>query len=213
MKKTALALLASCSFLALGARAECLDSLLEVKAAAWRDRVSQPVLSRMKKHSGPPDRITIHYTGVRKNPRVKIEDKLRNLFYFSVKEKTRFKKDVWGDVPYHVYIDMHGVAAEARATDYRPDTNTDYDPDRHVTVVVEALNEKISDEQKSKLFAVVEALQDKFGIETARIDVHNHYADTTCPGKDLVRLVAEYKKTHVEYKPQTRSCGYERSSP
>ncbi|MBU6328299.1 MAG: hypothetical protein KGQ89_11755, partial [Verrucomicrobia bacterium] len=156
----------------LGAFSQCIDSLIDMKESQWRDAGSQPIPGRMKRHSVPPNKITIHYTGVRQNPNLPLERKLKGLFRFSSQDTTSFKRQLWGDIPYNYYLDMNGRAAEGRNPAYQPDTNTPYNPDGHVTIVVEGDSaDGLSAVQKSKLFAMIKGLQNQYGITTDNVGV------------------------------------------
>lgn len=196
--------------LAMGARAfgQCIDQTIDYPGSKWRDAGSQPDFSKMLRHSGPPNKITIHYTGVKKNPNQGIVRKLKGLVNFSKNNLTEFKKKLWGDMPYNYYIDMDGKSAEGRDVGYRPDTNTQYNPDRHVTIVVEGDNtDDLSPVQRSKLFAMIKGLQNKFSIPTRSIGIHKHYASTDCPGEEITAAIKEYKRQEKNFVPNSAACG------
>jgi len=193
--------------MALSAEAQCIDSLIDVKGSSWRDAASRPIAGRLVKHSAPPSKITIHYTGVKKNPNLPIERKLKGLFRFSANDKTEFKKNLWGDIPYNYYVDLNGKAAEGRSPEYQPDTNTNYNPDGHVTIVVEGtIGDDLSPQQKSKLFAMIKGLQNKYNIPTSAVGTHKHYASTSCPGPVIEGAVQEYKKAEAKFRPNKNAC-------
>lgn len=130
MKKLILVILCVAS----PAFADCVTDLVNLKGKEWRDARSRPLVQRLKKQTRPvPARITVHYTGAKKNPRHTLAKKLKGVFNFSVNETTKFKKELWGDIPYHFYVDMNGELAEGRDPIYQADTNTNYLPDGHVT--------------------------------------------------------------------------------
>lgn len=186
----------------------CLSEVMDVPDSGWRDASTKPIEERLLKHSQPPNKITIHYTGVKKNEKLPLQKKLKGLYRFSTTEKTPFKKQLWGDVPYNFYIDAHGKMAQGRSTDFRPDTNTNYNPDGHITVVVEGgPGDDLSSDQKSKLFSTIKALQNQFSIPTAEVGTHKHYASTSCPGEAVGSAVEEYKKLEKNYKPQKCTTG------
>lgn len=166
--------------------------VVNIPSDAWR--ASPPVPSRMKPHTGKPTRLTIHYTGMKQNPLKNIRDKVKGLFSFSTKViEAPMKKVLWGDIPYHFYIDVKGDVAETRSTRYQPDTNTSYNPDGHITVVVEAgAGDPLSDNQKGKLFALMRSLQLQFSIPDSHVSTHKHYASTSCPGPAVEAAVGEY---------------------
>jgi hypothetical protein len=180
----------------------CIDSLIDLKGSQWRDANTQPEFAAMKKHSAKPTKITVHYTGVKKNPNQTLLTKLKGVTGYSKRDKK------WGDMPYNFYIDMNGKSAEGRSTEYRPDTNTNYNPDGHVTIVVEGTNtDDLSPAQRAKLFAMIKGLQNKFNIPTSGVGIHKHYASTDCPGKDIELAIAEYKKQEAAFRPNVNACG------
>lgn len=186
---------------------DCVSSLVDLPGNRWRDAGTQPISARLKKHTVAINKVTVHYTGVKKNPNLPIERKLKGLFNFSATGKTEFKKELWGDIPYNYYIDMDGKAAEGRSPDFMPDTNTKYSPDGHVTIVVEGdPTDDISGPQKDKLFKMVKALQDKYNIPPAGVNVHNHYATTSCPGPAVGAAMQEYRSRNGSYRPDRQRC-------
>lgn len=174
----------------------------------WRDGVSRPIADRLKKHTQPIRKITIHYTGVKKNSNLPLDRKLRGLFRFSSQQTTEFKKNLWGDIPYNYYIDLDGKLAGARDAAYQPDTNTNYNPDGHVTIVVEGdQTDNLSPAQKAKLFKTIQALQDQYNLPTSAVGVHKHYAPgTSCPGEHVMAAIDEYRRTRASYRPNFRAC-------
>ncbi len=141
-----------------------------------------------------PNRITVHHTAVRTNPGSSIERKLRNLQAFSQSKGKladgRTKKQ-WADIPYHYYISVDGKTAEAREARYVGDTNTKYDPTGHITIVVEG-NFEIEKPNPVELVALrtlIIGLAKEHGIAAGRIGVHSDFAQTACPGKNMVEAV------------------------
>lgn len=172
---------------------------VDIKSADWRRKSEQPITKRMLEHSDCTNKkLTIHYTGngAEMNSSDTIK-KLRGLFNFSTTEKK------WGDIPYHYFLDHKSNLAKGRDTKYRPDTNTSYDTNCHLTIVVEGNDEKdpkkfviFTPEMKSKLFSKMKELQSSFNIPTKEIGVHNDYANTSCPGNTIKSAVLEYKKNN-----------------
>lgn len=170
-----------------------LAGLVDLPAQTWRKEQRAPIESRLKQHSALPTQLTIHYTGAKKNPKLNLSQKLQNLYYFSTKELTEFKKKLWGDVPYHFYIDMNGKVAEGRALGYQPDTNTSYNPDRHITIVVEG-NDKdtLSSGQKQTLFRLMDAILKYYALSKSAVGKHKDFTATSCPGPSVGAAVHEY---------------------
>src|SRR5262245_39408340 len=83
-----------------------------VARAQWGAKAADTSL--MKKQT--PREIIIHHTSVRQQPKLSLEKKLQGLQTFSQKPGSvaGHSKPVWGDIPYHYYIDVSGRIGEAR---------------------------------------------------------------------------------------------------
>lgn len=186
------------------AMADCVSEVIDLKSRDWRTAATAPIFGRLQPQTeSAKRRVTIHYTGVKKNPKQTILKKLNSLFWFSTQEKTEFKKALWGDIPYHYYIDMDGILAETRDPQFQPDTNTRYIPDGHITVVVEGDDtDNLSGAQKEKLFTLMERLQDRYQVMANSIGVHKDFASTSCPGGAVESAVREYVKLKKNYQPK-----------
>ncbi len=164
-----------------------------VPRIAWHAR--DPVL-QMRAHV--PVRITIHHTGVARNPARTIEDKLTALQLFSQRDDSLAdgrKKPAWADVPYHYYVSDDGAVGEARDWRYAGDSNTPYNPAGHLLVVVEGNFERdtLTTAQRRALDALVPALARRHGIVGDSIATHRDYAATSCPGSSLYALLPRYR--------------------
>lgn len=143
-----------------------------------------------------PDRITIHHTAVKTNAKLSIEKKLRGLQSFSQSKAKladgRTKKQ-WADIPYHYYISVDGKVAEARPARFVGDTNTNYDPSGHITIVVEGNfeTETPTPAELTALRELVATLAGQYNIPAGRIGVHKDFAQTECPGRNLEGRVRE----------------------
>ena len=140
------------------------------------------------------DRITIHHTGVAQKPATTIEKKLQGLQIYSQSESKLANgklKPAWLDVPYHFYVSVDGKIGEGRPIKYVSDTNTEYDPTRHATIVVEGNfeNEKPTEAQSKALQDLTVWLSVKYQVPKSRIKAHNDYARTLCPGVNLKRAL------------------------
>jgi hypothetical protein len=134
--------------------------------------------------------ITIHHTGVAQKVGTTIEKKLQGLQTYSQSESRLASgklKPAWLDVPYHFYISVDGKIAEGRPIRFVSDTNTEYDPTRHATIVVEGNfeTEQPTDEQLEALQALTAWLSVEYQVPASRIKAHNDYARTACPGVNL----------------------------
>lgn len=149
------------------------------------------------------DCITIHHTGVAQKANFPIEKKLQNLQHFSQTESKLASgkmKPAWLDVPYHFYIAIDGKIAEGREIKFVSDTNTEYDPTNHATIVVEGTFdiEEPTAEQQESLLALVAWLSVKYQVPADRIKVHNEYAKTVCPGTNLKKTIPALREKVVE---------------
>lgn len=143
--------------------------------------------------------ITIHHTGMPMKPNFPIEKKLQNLQSYSQSEATMANgktKPAWLDVPYHFYISIDGKIAEGRPITIVSDTNTEYDPTRHATIVVEGNfeNEDPTEDQMAALHSLVAWLAAEYKVPADRIKAHNDYAKTICPGVNLKKLMPEIRE-------------------
>ena len=161
-------------------------SVAFVSRAEWGAR---PAVPPMRTHV--PRRITIHHTATVQAPARAAGEKLRALQRFSQRADSLASgraKPAWPDVPYHFYVAADGVVAEGREWRYVGDSNTPYDPSGHLLVVVEGNFETdtLSDAQGRSLAALVPALALRFGVTAERLGAHRDFADTRCPGANLV---------------------------
>ena len=175
--------------------ADAVSDLIDVPGTTWRQ--SQPITARMEKQgANTPLRLTVHFTDEPKNFTKPLVAKLRVLFQYSLNVIEGTKKKLWGDIPYHYYIDANGKLGEARSPAYMPDSNTAYNRDGHITIVLEGnLKDGITGPQRKKLNALLQALQEKYKIPTARVGVHKDYAETDCPGPVITKVLEDYKSS------------------
>ena len=148
-----------------------------------------PVTERMERQS--PTEIVIHHTGVRQQPKLSLERKLRGLQGFSQGEKK------WGDSPYHYYIDVTGRIGEARDVAYAGDTNTAYSVQDRILVVLEGHfdTETPAPEQVAALKQLIAWLSAKYAIAGSKISGHNDHVPTDCPGKNLKTLLPGLRRS------------------
>ncbi len=176
----------------------CLSAQINIKSADWRDIHHRPKRGMLEKHSIKHNKITIHYMGTPAKPELGIVTKLRGLYKFSFKAINNIKTKLWGDMPYNFYIDYSGIIAEGRKVSYKPDTNTNYDTNGHITVVIEG-NEAdgLKADQKDSLFKLIKCLQYKYQIPITGVGVHKDYSRTQCPGAAIQAAIDEYKQLNV----------------
>ena len=165
---------------------------------------AKPAMPGLKSHT--PSSIVVHHTGVARNGKIGLERKLQNLQSFSQSRAPvgARVKPPWPDIPYHFYIDMTGRIGEARDPAFAGDSNTKYDLDGHIQVVVEGdfEKEKPSKAQLEALAGVLLWLSARWNVPVERISMHKDNAETDCPGAHLIavlpKLIAGIKEQRAE---------------
>ena len=129
--------------------------------------------------------VTLHHTGS-PEPLRPDEDpvrKLRGLQSWGASDRN------WWDVPYHFLIDLEGRVYEGRDWRYMGETNTTYDPAGHFLISVIG-NYARQEPTPAQLDAIADLMAwaiTRFDLPLDRIGGHYDYADTTCPGPNLVQ--------------------------
>jgi hypothetical protein len=179
------AALAACVLaLAVGATAHA-EAPGAVSRGAWG--AAKPNTGKMRPQR--PSAIVIHMTGVRMQRGVSLENKMRGLQSYSQRNKG------WGDVPYHYYISATGRLAKGRDIGYAGDTNTRYQTANKIQIVVEGEfdSEKPTSAQVVTLKKLTGWLARRYNVPASKVTAHNDHASTTCPGKNLKRILPELK--------------------
>jgi hypothetical protein len=157
---------------------------------------AKPAKEGMRAHK--IERITIHHTAERQRPTLALDKKLRGLQRFSQNDGKLAdgrSKPAWPDIPYHFFIDAHGVIGEGRDLAFAGDTNTEYNPQGHALVVLEGNfeEETPTPEQLEAAHALVRWLAATYEVPADKIGGHRDYAVTSCPGKNLYARLDELR--------------------
>ncbi|SHF69890.1 Uncharacterized conserved protein YbbC, DUF1343 family [Salegentibacter echinorum] len=177
--------LAIFSTISISAQNSVEGELAMTKRKDWNAR--EPIME-MKPHK--PQFITIHHTGMPQKPEITTIEKLQALQNFSQKDSPLANgsiKKAWADVPYHFYISTNGDIAEGRDINFQGDSNTNYDLEGHVLIVVEGdfSEEKVLPQQWKSLQKLVSYISSAYNISRETISGHKDQAETSCPGTDL----------------------------
>lgn len=155
-----------------------------------------PVLP-MQRHE--PRRITIHHTATPQRPERPAADKLRALQRFSQERSPLADgrmKEPWADIPYHFYIAADGTIAEAREMRFAGDSNTRYDLDGHIQIVLEGNFEieQPSAAQYTSLWQLTYSLARRWQVRPEEVFGHRDHVQTACPGEALYRWLPELRR-------------------
>ncbi len=160
-----------------------------ISAEAWgSDPLPMPV-SRLHE----PRFITLHHAGVEWKAGDDPLVKARNLQSWGKKSVEEGGKD-WPDLPYHFLIAPDGRILEGRPTKYEPETNTTYDVNGHIGVLLWGNFEiqRVSPAQVESAVRLVAWLAEKYEVDEKQIRGHQDVGtDTDCPGKDFSRYLKD----------------------
>jgi hypothetical protein len=184
-------------------------SLLFCAGAVWADPPEssgppQPeIVTREAWHALPPNtdlmqeqkpaEIVIHHTGQRQQRKISLEVKMRGLQNFSMRPGR--SKPVWGDVPYHYYIDVSGRIGEGRDVSYAGDSIASDDTGDQIQIAVEGQfnKEQPTEAELDSLRKLVVWLAAMYGIPPEKITGHNEHGQTESPGRNLISFLPELK--------------------
>ena len=132
--------------------------------------------------------LTVHHSGVaiKGNARSPKRMRIAQIYHQTGKRS-------WPDIAYHHVIDMAGNVYQGRATWARGDTGTTYDTTSHYLVCVLGNYDK-QQPNKKQLTTLVNLLawtSQKFSVKPKTITGHRDHAATSCPGKNIYRLVKD----------------------
>ncbi len=172
------------------------NSKNELAIIQRKDWNAQKPVMEMKLHK--PEFITIHHTGMPQKPELSIEKKLQALQNFSQKDSPMADgsiKKAWADVPYHFYIATNGKIAEGRNINFQGDSNTNYNLEGHVLIVVEGdfNNEKVLPQQWESLKKLISYISREYDISRNAISGHKDQAETSCPGNNLYQKLPQLR--------------------
>jgi hypothetical protein len=176
-----------------------INNLEEIKIISRKDWGAKPPIQNMIEHK--PDKITIHHSGLTYIKKVNIIEKMKALQKYSQSSEKMANgniKEIWADIPYHFVISGDGEIAEGREIIYSGDTNTEYNPKKHILINILGNfdEQKPTDEQINSLIKLCTYLSKKYNISFEQIQGHNHYAKTACPGKNLSNIITNLKENH-----------------
>jgi hypothetical protein len=132
------------------------------------------------------NRITLHHTGSIEPLSEDIDavQVLRKLYRWGMEERN------WWDLPYHYLISPDGTIYEGRDARFAGDTNTAYDPRGHLLISVMG-NYTLQEPTDAQLESISDLMVyglEKYGLNLDTINIHSHFADTSCPGTHLQQL-------------------------
>lgn len=126
----------------------------------------------------------------------------------------------WGEVAYHFIVDTHGNVAAGRNLSFAPATGTysygekifdankirqQHDFSGHMTVMIVGNYDyqELSPNGRLALIRVLSAGQRTFRVETKNIHPHKHHANSTCPGKNILKYQDDFPTWVLTYSIQS----------
>ena len=134
--------------------------------------------------------LTVHHQGLYWEPDKDVPAYLRRLQQWSRETKG------WVDVPYHYIIGPDGTIYAGRSPSIAGDTNTEYNPQGHLQVMLLGNFEEQTPtpEQWDSAVKLLAHLLKAHGLPAGSIGAHRHYSSqTVCPGANLMRRFEELR--------------------
>lgn len=158
--------------------------LVIVTREEWGSK-PQPI-DEAKRHT--PRIFTIHHAGTLWKP---TDNPLRTV---TALQKYGQTQKNWPDLPYHYLIAPDGRVFEGRDWSYQPESNTNYSLDgvMNVELMGNFEEQRVSPQQLRALVQLLTKLSTELNIPIDTIRGHSDAAvnQTTCPGKDFARYIA-----------------------
>ena len=175
--------LSSC---ALGPQALSREPLRIVPVAEWGGQpVPLPAQPQRITH------LTVHHQGELFNSNTDVPGYLRKLQTWS--RQTRH----WADIPYHYVVAPDGQVYAARPPELAGETNTEYDPNGHLLVMLLG-NFEVQHPTRAQWDSSVRLLAQllrQHGMAPAQLGVHRDYStQTVCPGENLMKRWGELRR-------------------
>ena len=135
--------------------------------------------------------LTVHHQGELFNPGTDVPAYLRKLQTWS--RQTR----KWQDIPYHYVVAPDGLVYAARPPELAGETNTEYNPDGHLLVMLLG-NFEVQHPTRAQWDGTVRLLVQMLrahGLKPAALGVHRDYStQTVCPGENLMKRWNELRQ-------------------
>lgn len=132
--------------------------------------------------------LTVHHQGERWLQDGDVPAYLRRLQMWSRSIKG------WSDVPYHYIIGPDGTIYAGREPTLAGDTNTEYNPEGHVQVMLLGNFEEQmpTTQQLESTISLLALLLKTYNLHSSKIGAHLHFsAQTVCPGTNLMKHFSE----------------------
>lgn len=135
--------------------------------------------------------LTVHHQGEFWHHGTDVPAYLRRLQQWSRAAKG------WVDVPYHYIIGSDGTIYAGRSPAIAGDTNTEYDTQGHLQVMLLGNFEEqaVTPRQWDSAVQLLAHLLQAHGLSAAHIGAHRHHStQTVCPGADLMARFEELQR-------------------